>query len=150
MDEVASIRARHKSARPKPSNPAWCNSHYDLGRLLIAFDALELELAAEQEAPKWQAIAASYQSEHLALKARVAELEGTVRHRDRQITAIVDWLTTNQDDVFRRGLWDAIPKNLTAAETTGDDNAKGCEAITSRWELEHPPSLAANVDSKHE
>ena len=28
-------------------------------------------------------------------------------------------------------------------------HAKGCEAITSRWELEHPPSLAANAFSEH-
>lgn len=50
MDEVASIRARHKSAKPKPSNPAWCNSHYDMDRLFAAYDALKMELKLQDEA----------------------------------------------------------------------------------------------------
>jgi hypothetical protein len=43
MDEVASIRARHKSARPKASNPAWMNSEHDMARLFIAYDAAVAE-----------------------------------------------------------------------------------------------------------
>jgi hypothetical protein len=42
------------------------------------------------------------------MEARVAELE-------RKLTAIAAWLETNQPDVFKRGLWEAIiihtPKN---------------------------------------
>lgn len=48
-------------------------------------------------------------------KARLAEAEATNRHRDRQIAAIVTWLEQNQLDVFRRGLWDVIPRATDSA-----------------------------------
>ena len=41
MDDVESIRARHKNARPNPIvNPAWANAERDIGALLDAYDKL--------------------------------------------------------------------------------------------------------------
>lgn len=54
-------------------------------------------------------------AERDALAARLAEAEATNRHRDRQIAAIVTWLEQNQLDVFRRGLWDVIPRATDSA-----------------------------------
>ena len=43
--DIEQIRRAHKSARPKQSNPAWCNTHRDLGVVLVeigqARDALK-------------------------------------------------------------------------------------------------------------
>lgn len=35
-DQIEQIRRAHENARPKPSNPAWCNTHRDLGVTLAA------------------------------------------------------------------------------------------------------------------
>ena len=35
MDKIEQIRRAHASAKPKPSNPAWCNTHRDLGVILF-------------------------------------------------------------------------------------------------------------------
>jgi len=40
IKERAGIVARHKSARPKPENPAFQNTHHDLGRLIEIDDEL--------------------------------------------------------------------------------------------------------------
>lgn len=45
MDEVSSIRARHLSAKPKQENPAWVNTHTDMGRLFTAYDILGSRIA---------------------------------------------------------------------------------------------------------
>ncbi len=39
-DRIEQIRRAHKSARPKPANPAWCHTHRDCGILLEEIDRL--------------------------------------------------------------------------------------------------------------
>ena len=38
MSDIEQIRRAHASAKPKPSNPAWCNAHRDLG---VALEEIE-------------------------------------------------------------------------------------------------------------
>jgi hypothetical protein len=49
MSEVEGIRARHKSARPKPGiDPAWANAEHDIGLLLKEYDWMRLDRDAHQ------------------------------------------------------------------------------------------------------
>lgn len=41
-DRIEQIRRAYKNAQPKPENPAWCNTHRDLG---VVLDALEQKQA---------------------------------------------------------------------------------------------------------
>lgn len=40
--------------------------------------------------------------------AEIERLEGKIGLIEGRVKAMVTWLETNQPDVFRRGLWDAI------------------------------------------
>ena len=40
MDRIEQIRRAHKSARPKKTNPAWVNTHRDLGVALQEIERL--------------------------------------------------------------------------------------------------------------
>jgi len=46
MSEIDQIRAAHKAALPKPQdNPAWANTHHDLGVVLDALEARDKTIA---------------------------------------------------------------------------------------------------------
>jgi hypothetical protein len=48
-DVVKGIRARHKSATPKPGiNPAWANAEVDIGLLLKEYDWMRLDRDSHQ------------------------------------------------------------------------------------------------------
>jgi len=51
MSEIDQIRAAHKAAMPKPQeNPAWANTHHDLGVVLDALEARDKTIAELVEA----------------------------------------------------------------------------------------------------
>ena len=87
------------------------------------YDALAARLASQDAA--WDKSAALYERTESDYRqacrdrddalTQLAEAEATNRHRDRQIAAIVTWLEANQPDVFRRGLWDVIPRAADSA-----------------------------------
>ena len=41
MRDIDQIKRAHKSAQPKRENPAWCNTHRDLGVVLDELERLE-------------------------------------------------------------------------------------------------------------
>ena len=43
-DLIEGVKRRHKSARPKIANPAWCHTHDDLGIALDEIERLEAAL----------------------------------------------------------------------------------------------------------
>ena len=45
MDKIQQIRRAHANARPKSSNPAWCNTHRDLGVVLDHVESLSAEVS---------------------------------------------------------------------------------------------------------
>ena len=44
--DIEQIRRSHANARPKQANPAWCNTHHDLGFVLARNELLERVLEA--------------------------------------------------------------------------------------------------------
>jgi hypothetical protein len=78
LNRISQIGRAHRSARPKPENPAWQNAHHDIGFLLGQIDALlacrELPPAGDDDTPLSQARRVIVQ-----LSARATEL-----HRDNQ------------------------------------------------------------------
>jgi len=58
--------------------------------------------------------------------------------RSRKLAAIVKWLEENQEDVFRRGLWDAINKVDMSVERDSKENEPAFERMTGcKWPLCH-------------
>lgn len=49
MRDIDQIRRAHANAKPKPSNPAWCNTHRDLGIVLDEIDALRVSINSALE-----------------------------------------------------------------------------------------------------
>ena len=97
---IDQIRRAHKSARPKPSNPAWCNSHHDCGILLAAVEALRKLAIDDQSGESWRAIALKGEfqagevdriaNEYLrraeAVEARCADLTGALEVAERALS----------------------------------------------------------------
>ena len=51
MTDIVQIRRAHASARPKPSNPAWCNCHRELGAALNFIQSIQDYVAIQVEDP---------------------------------------------------------------------------------------------------
>lgn len=51
-----------------------------------------------------------------AAKRALAEMENKVLHRDHQVASMITWLENYQPDVFKRGLWDGLPKSPDAVK----------------------------------
>lgn len=53
------------------------------------------------------------QAEFVAAQQSKERLDALLRHRDRQLAAIITWVENNEPGLFKRGLWDAFPKDTT-------------------------------------
>lgn len=116
-ERVEKIRQQWLSAKPKPSNPAWMNSHHDIGVLLDEYD--HLSAALDQMHAK--ALADSPAVEIMNHLCSFPALQATIEKMAREdVRTLMDGIGGIADEERMAKAKEAIDASLRAGAAIGN------------------------------